>query len=83
MVTWLFNQFKYLCELRDCLEAEPGFREGGLELALWTASLLNTIGSDGSHLLPGPDSLVRENQMPKDRVQRWLRNLTVPVVPPL
>jgi GTPase SAR1 family protein len=81
--SWLFNQFKYLCELRDCLEAEAGFREGGLELALWTASLLNTVGSDGSHLLPGPGSLVRENQMPKDRVQRWLRNLTVPVVPPL
>jgi hypothetical protein len=79
--SWLFNQFKYLCELRDCLEMEGcGFREGGLEFALWLASLLNTINSDGSHLMPG--GLVKINAMPKDRVQRWLRNLTVPVVPP-
>ena len=78
--SWLFNQFKYLCELRDCLEAEgAGFREGGLEFALWLASLLNTVSSDGSHLMAG--GLVRVNDMPKDRVQRWLRNLTVPVVP--
>ena len=82
--SWLFNQFKYLCELRDCLEAEGGgYREGGLEMALWTASLLNKVGSDGSHLLPGqPCSLVKVNGMAKDRVQRWLRNLMVPTVPP-
>jgi hypothetical protein len=77
--SWLFNQFKYLCELRDCLETVPRFREGGLELALWTASLLNTVESDGSHLMAG--GLVLENDMAQDRVQRWLRNLEVPKVP--
>jgi DNA polymerase III delta prime subunit len=77
--SWLFNQFKYLCELRDCLETVPRFREGGLELSLWTASLLNTIESDGSHLMAG--GLVLENNMAQDRVQRWLRNLAVPKVP--
>ena len=81
--SWLFNQFKYLCELRDCLEKEAAFRDGGLEQALLIASTLSKAGSDGSHLLPGnPDSLVKVNDMAKDRVQRWLRNLTVPVVPP-
>lgn len=77
--SWLFNQFKYLCELRDCLETVPRFREGGLELALWTASLLNTVESDGSHLMAG--GLVLENDMAQDRIQRWLRNLAVPKVP--
>jgi len=81
--SWLFNQFKYLCELRDCLETEAGFREGGLEMALWTASLLNTIESDGSHLMAEPGSLVKENAVAKDRVQRWLKTLVVPTIPPL
>ena len=77
--SWLFNQFKYLCELRDCLETVPRFREGGLELALWTASLLNTVESDGCHLMAG--GLVLENDTAQDRIQRWLRNLAVPKVP--
>lgn len=79
--SWLFNQFKYLCELRDCLEAAGGpLRDGGLELALWTASLLNSVGSDGSHLMDG--SLVPTHAVKKDRVQRWLRTFAVPTVPP-
>ena len=78
--SWLFNQFKYLCELRDCLESVPQFREGGLELALWIASLLNTYGSDGSHLTSS--GIVKENMLGQERAQRWLKNLVVPVVPP-
>jgi hypothetical protein len=79
--SWLFNQFKYLCELRDCLEATGGsLRDGGLELALWVASLLNSIQSDGSHLLTG--GIVSKGTVPKDRVQRWLRTLAVPAIPP-
>ena len=76
--SWLFNQFKYLCELRNCLEKD--YRDGGLEFALWTASLLNVAGSDGTHLMAG--RLVHENPVALDRVQRWLRNLAVPPVPP-
>lgn len=80
--SWLFNQFKYLCELRDVLQASP-MRDGGLELALWTASLLNTVGSDGSHLQSGPNSIVtKPAAAPKDRIQRWLKTLAVPAVPP-
>jgi DNA polymerase III delta prime subunit len=102
--SWLFNQFKYLCEIRDVLEASP-LRDGGLEAALWMASALNSAGSDGSHLLAtGPATsaetavrlpgvslsglgmqgplLSKPATVPKDRVQRWLKTLSVPQVPP-
>jgi replication factor C subunit 1 len=83
--SWLFNQFKYLCELRDTLETAGGtLRDGGLEMALWVASLLNTLQSDGTHLMPGqPGSLITKSKdVAKDRIQRWLRTLAVPTVPP-
>ena len=71
--SWLFNQFKYLCELRDLLEKAGGpLRDGGLEMALWTASLVNTDSSN-AHMLAGGV---------KDRVARWLKTLAVPEIPP-
>jgi hypothetical protein len=79
--SWLFNQFKYLCELRDVLEASP-VRDAGLETALWVASLLNTVGSDGSVLMSVGPVLPRPSGVPRDRVQRWLKTLAVPAVPP-
>jgi hypothetical protein len=72
--SWLINQFKYLCELRDALEQSP-MRDGGLELALWTASALAKTGGDGTHLFTAKPPL-------KERVQRWLQKLAVPTVPP-
>jgi hypothetical protein len=79
--SWLFNQFKYLCEIRDVLEASP-LRDGGLEAALWFSSALNAAGSDGAHLLTTGPLLTKPATVPKDRVQRWLKTLTVPHVPP-
>jgi hypothetical protein len=80
--SWLFNQFKYLCELRDVLQESP-VRDGGLEAALWVASLLNTVSSDGSHLMAaGPVLNKTPAPVPKERVQRWLKTLAVPSVPP-
>ncbi len=81
--SWLFNQFKYLCELRDVLEASPA-RDGGLEVALWIASLLNTVQSDGTHLMKAGAGyfLNKGSQVLQSRVQRWLNTLAVPVVPP-
>jgi hypothetical protein len=82
--SWLFNQFKYLCEVRDLLQATP-LRDGGLDAALWAVSLLNTVGSTGDELLPGgalrpmPATATGPN---KERVQRWLSTLAVPSVPP-
>lgn len=72
--SWLFNQFKYLCELRDELQTRgAALRDGGLEMALWVASLLNTTNST---------TLLSGSAAPKERVQRWLKTLAVPVVPP-
>lgn len=81
--SWLFNQFKYLCELRDVLEASPA-RDGGLEVALWIASLLNTVQSDGTHLMKAGAGyfLNKGSQVLQSRIQRWLNTLAVPVVPP-
>jgi DNA polymerase III delta prime subunit len=81
--SWLFNQFKYLCEMRDTLETANGATlEGGLEMSLWIASLLHTIDSDGSHLLPSSNILPIQITTPKDRIQRWLHTLMVQPVPP-
>ena len=74
--SWLFNQFKYLCELRDLLQSSSA-RDGGLEIALWTASLFGANGLDG--LLT--DGFVKRTA-PKDRVQRWLKTLAIPDIPP-
>jgi len=79
--SWLFNQFKYLCEVRDALHASP-LRDGGLEAALWAVSLLNTVESKGDELLvPGP-ILTAPATAARDRAQRWLKTLAVPPVPP-
>jgi hypothetical protein len=78
--SWLFNQFKYLCELRDVLE-ESTVRDGGLEMALWVASLLNTAGSDGAHLMTTNEFMTVAAPTAKDRIQRWLKTLAVPSVP--
>jgi len=79
--SWLFNQFKYLCELRDVLQASP-LRDGGLEAALWCSSLLNTVESTGDELLMEGLLVSKKAAAPRDRIQRWLRTLAVPVVPP-
>jgi hypothetical protein len=72
--SWLFNQFKYLCEVRDLLQGAGGaLRDGGLEMALWVASLVNTDPAMYGHLLVGGA---------KDRAARWLKTLAVPEVPP-
>jgi hypothetical protein len=78
--SWLFNQFKYLCELRDVLESSRA-RDGGLEMALWIASLLNKAGIEEPLQKVGP-LLTKAPVVAKDRVQRWLKTLTVPEVPP-
>jgi hypothetical protein len=76
--SWLFNQFKYLCELRGVLEASPA-RDGGLEMALWIASLLQ---DQETPLQTAGPLLTKTPVIAKDRVQRWLKTLAVPTVPP-
>ena len=78
--SWLFNQFKYLCELRDVLHASPA-RDGGLEIALWIASLINKAGVETPLQIAGP-LLTKAPVVAKDRIQRWLKTLTVPTIPP-
>ena len=72
--SWLFNQFKYLCEFRDFLQGSVLVQHGGLEITQWIVSLLDTFGL--KHL-----SKI-ENTASSDRLSRWLSKLTIPVVPP-
>ena len=71
--SWLFNQFKYLCEFRDYLQGLDcgAYRDGGLEMALATANQ-NQNALDTAIL----------SSAPKDRLQRWLTKLVVPECPP-
>lgn len=78
--SWLFNQFKYLCELRDLLQSSS-VRDGGLEMALWTASLLGKRGLETLLSTEGP-LIKRTSAVPKDRIQRWLKTLAIPEIPP-
>lgn len=79
--SWLFNQFKYLCEVRDLLQTSP-LRDGGLEAAMWCISLLNTVESQGDELLVAGQVVREPATVPRARVQRWLSTLAVPRVPP-
>jgi len=78
--SWLFNQFKYLCELRDVLQASAA-RDGGLEMALWIASLINISGKETPLMVAGK-LLTKTPVVAKDRIQRWLKTLAVPTIPP-
>jgi len=66
--SWLFNQFKYLCEVRDCIQ-DSSLRDGGLETALW----LTATGYSGSLFADGT----------KERTERWVKTLTIPPIPPI
>jgi RecA/RadA recombinase len=66
--SWLFNQFKYLCELRDALYTTP-LRDGGLESALAFAATAAT-----SSISP---------VIKADRYERILKKLAIPEVPPI
>ena len=50
-------------------------------MALWIASLLNKAGIEEPLQKVGP-LLTKAPVVAKDRVQRWLKTLTVPEVPP-
>ena len=66
--SWLFNQFQYLCELRDALYTTP-LRDGGLESALAFAATAAT-----SSISP---------VIKADRYERILKKLAIPEVPPI
>lgn len=73
--SWLFNQFKYLCEIRNHLEklGIPALRDGGLEMAMWVTSLVATQPAMATRFF---------GTAAKDRAARWTKTLAVPVVPP-
>jgi hypothetical protein len=68
--SWLYNQFKYLCEVRDSLQSTP-LRDGGLESALWVTMTLKSVG-----VVPAFAGV------PKDRIGRWFKTLALPPIPP-
>lgn len=81
--SWLFNQFKYLCELRDRLKEVPAYRFGGIETARRVASYLHSMNSDGSQLAAdGPWIPKGKPAVTNERVQTWIRKLIIPTVPP-
>jgi len=66
--SWLFNQFKYLCEVRDALQT-TGLRDGGLETAMWFIMVHSTVDP---MMFPG---------VTKERVARWGKTLSLPSIP--
>jgi len=66
--SWLFNQFKYLCEVRDALQM-TALRDGGLETALWFVTS-KTLTADLSF-----------SGVKAERVGRWIKTLALPEVP--
>lgn len=78
--SWLFNQFKYLCEFRDVLQNSP-LRDGGLEIAMWTLSALNRGAHTEASALAAL-GITPPPTLQKERFQRWLKTLAVPSVSP-
>jgi len=65
--SWLFNQFKYTCEIRDLLQSHPDYRDGGIDTAARVAAAA----------LTGP----LEPAIGAKRVAHLFAKLAIPAVP--
>ena len=68
--SWLFNQFKYTCEIRDLLQTYPDYRDGGIE----TAARVMAAGPELTESLGLAIGTKRTTHL--------LSKLAVPTVPP-
>lgn len=71
--SWLYNQFRYLCEMREIIQKEYNFYDGGIEGVFWVGGLALT-----NRVLGGPT--VVGSKADNTRFERCLRALELPKI---
>lgn len=80
--SWLYNQFKYLTEVRDAIATgHSSLRETGFEGAM---RLVNSFSAETPNQQEWMDLTTTSKEVVhNDRMQRWKEMLSIPQVPPI
>jgi DNA polymerase III delta prime subunit len=74
--SWLYNQFRYLCEMREIIQKEFNQYDGGIEGVFWIGGLAIQNRKLNGHTQVG-------EQSDSTRFERCLKALELPTVPPM
>jgi hypothetical protein len=74
--SWLYNQFRYLCEMREIIQNEYNHYDGGIEGVFWIGGL-----ATHNRKLGGDEQLGKNSD--STRFERCLKALTLPITPPM
>jgi DNA polymerase III delta prime subunit len=74
--SWLYNQFRYLCEMREIVQKEFSHYDGGIEGVFWIGGIALQNRSLGAPVNVGSCA-------DATRFERCLRALVLPTVPPM
>ena len=72
--SWLYNQFRYLCEMREIIQKEYNQYDGGIEGVFWIGGLAIHNRKLGCETYVG-------NNSDSSRFERCLKALELPKVP--
>jgi hypothetical protein len=72
--SWLYNQFRYLCEMREIIQKEYNQYDGGIEGVFWIGGLAINNRKLGGAAQVG-------NLSDSTRFERCLKALELPTVP--
>jgi len=74
--SWLYNQFRYLCEMREIIQKEYNHYDGGIEGVFWIGGIALQNRNLGAETHVG-------NCADSTRFERCLRALILPTIPPM
>jgi DNA polymerase III delta prime subunit len=74
--SWLYNQFRYLCEMREIIHKEHNSYDGGIEGVFWVGGIAikNRVLGGNANVGAIADAT---------RFERCLKALELPIVPPM
>jgi hypothetical protein len=72
--SWLYNQFRYLCEMREIIQKEFPQYDGGIESTFWVGGIAMHNRRLGGNAVVGAGA-------DQTRFERCLKALELPVVP--
>jgi hypothetical protein len=74
--SWLYNQFRYLCEMREIIQKEHNSYDGGIEGVFWVGGIAikNRVLGGNANVGSIADAT---------RFERCLKALELPIVPPM
>ena len=72
--SWLYNQFRYLCEMREIIQKEYNQYDGGIESTFWIGGIAMHNRRLGGNAVVGAGA-------DQTRFERCLKALELPVIP--